>query len=92
MHDTNSLNSFLWKQNKKTKLVLVYPWTMLNDYLVYSNGQFFAVGGGQGKFGLWLHSDLTHGYTESCGTFNNPVLTINSAFECVALEIWDFQY
>ncbi|KAI8047610.1 TLD-domain-containing protein [Thamnidium elegans] len=83
---------FLWKQNKTTKMVIVYPWTMINDYLVYSNGDFFAVGGGQGKFGLWLHSDLTHGYTESCGTFNNPSLTIDSSFECVALEIWDFQY
>lgn len=65
---------------------------MLNDYLVYSNGEFFAVGGGQGKFGLWLHSDLTHGHTESCVTFNNPPLSIDSAFECIALEIWDFQY
>ncbi|KAG2199450.1 TLD-domain-containing protein [Mucor mucedo] len=83
---------FLWKQDKHTKIVLVYPWTMLNDYLVYSNGEFFAVGGGQGKFGLWLHSDLTHGHTESCVTFNNPALSIDSAFECIALEIWDFQY
>lgn len=65
---------------------------MLNDYLVYSNGDFFAVGGGQGKFGLWLHSDLTHGYTESCITFNNPILSLASAFQCVALEIWEFIY
>lgn len=66
---------------------------MLNDYLIYSNGDFFAIGGGQGKFGLWLHSDLTHGYTESCATFNNPVLSqAGPAFECLALEIWDFQF
>lgn len=74
-------------------MILVYPWTMLNDYLIYSNGDFFAIGGGQGKFGLWLHSDLTHGYTESCATFNNPVLSqAGPAFECLALEIWDFQF
>lgn len=84
--------SFLWKWNKSTNLVMVYPWTMMNDYLIYSNHDFFAVGGGQGKFGLWLHSDLTHGYTETCTTFNNPILSLTSSFQCVALEIWEFMY
>jgi hypothetical protein len=65
---------------------------MINDYFIYGNHDFLAMGGGQGRFGLWLHSDLTHGYTQHCPTFNNPILTPGNAFECVALEIWNFQF
>ncbi|KAI8641729.1 TLD-domain-containing protein [Parasitella parasitica] len=83
---------FLWKQNKSTKQVDVYHWTMLNDYLIYGDQDFFAIGGGQGCFGLWLHSDLTHGYSQPCLTFNNPMLSKNPSFECIELEIWDFQF
>lgn len=63
---------------------------MKNDYMIYSDSNFLAVGGGQ--FGLWIHSDLTHGYTESSDTFDNPLLTSNNSFECIGLEIWSFQY
>lgn len=65
---------------------------MMNDYMIYSNHDFFAIGGGQGKFGLWLNSDLMHGYTQPCITFNNTNLCRKSAFNCIALEIWDFAF
>ncbi|KAG2207455.1 hypothetical protein INT46_007222 [Mucor plumbeus] len=83
---------FLWRQNKSTKQVHIYHWTMINDYMIYGNQDFFAIGGGQGCFGLWLHSDLTHGYTQPCPTFNNPMLGKKPSFECIGLEIWDFQF
>ncbi|KAL9560219.1 hypothetical protein MBANPS3_000071 [Mucor bainieri] len=83
---------FLWRQNKSTKQVSVYHWTMLNDYMMYGNQDFFAIGGGQGSFGLWVHSDLTHGYSQPCPTFNNPMLGKSPAFECIGLEIWEFRF
>lgn len=82
--------SFLWKKDKNTSDITVYPWTSSNDYLIYSTSEFIAMGGGQGRFGLWLHSDLTHGYTEPCATFNNPCLTSNPAFTCLGMEVWSF--
>jgi hypothetical protein len=82
--------SFLWKKDKNTSDITVYPWTSSNDYLIYSTSEFIAMGGGQGRFGLWLHSDLTHGYTEPCTTFNNPCLTSNPAFTCLGMEVWSF--
>ncbi|KAI8369656.1 TLD-domain-containing protein [Blakeslea trispora] len=42
---------FLWKKDKKTDRVDIYPWTTANDYLIYSDHDFFAMGGGQGHFG-----------------------------------------
>ncbi|KAI8380612.1 TLD-domain-containing protein [Choanephora cucurbitarum] len=83
---------FLWKKDKKTDRVEIYPWTSANDYLIYSDHDFFAMGGGQGQFGLWLHSDLTHGNSQTCATFNNPVLSSMASFECIAIEIWDFTF
>ncbi|KAI8890550.1 TLD-domain-containing protein, partial [Backusella circina FSU 941] len=81
---------FLWRWCKKKKQVDIYPWTNHNDYLMYSNHDFLAIGGGKGHFGLWL--DLTHGYSEPCMTFNNPSLASKSSFECLAIEIWCFAY
>ncbi|OAC98607.1 hypothetical protein MUCCIDRAFT_150149, partial [Mucor lusitanicus CBS 277.49] len=83
---------FLWRQNTSTKQVSVYHWTMLNDYMMYGNQDFFAIGGGQGSFGLWVHSDLTHGYSQPCPTFNNPMLGKSPSFECIGLEIWEFHF
>lgn len=65
---------------------------MLNDYMMYGNQDFFAIGGGQGSFGLWVHSDLTHGYSQPCPTFNNPMLGKSPSFECIGLEIWEFRF
>ncbi|KAI9271441.1 TLD-domain-containing protein [Sporodiniella umbellata] len=81
---------FLWKLDSQTEKANVYPWTMKNDYLVYSDRSSLAVGGS--RFGLWIDSDLAHGYTEPSETFDNPPLTLKNSFECIGLEIWGFQY
>lgn len=41
-----------------------------------------------GKFGLWLHSDLERGHSERCATFGNEKLATHEEFECVELEVW----
>ncbi|KAL0094998.1 TLD-domain-containing protein [Phycomyces blakesleeanus] len=83
---------FLWKIEPNCQKVEVYPWTMANNYLIFSNQDCIALGGGNGQFGLWIHSDLMHGHTESCATFGNPSLGNDSNFECVALEVWGFRF
>ncbi|CAO3653522.1 unnamed protein product [Cunninghamella echinulata] len=82
---------FLWKSidNHHTE---VYSWTNRNDYFIYSNHSFIAIGGGDGHIGLFLYGDLHHGHTQPCATFNNELLTMNNSFECIGLEVWGFHY
>jgi hypothetical protein len=82
---------FLWTQDEQNH-IQIYRWTMKNDYMIYSNQSFIAVGGGEGQFGLWIHSDMIHGYSEPCATFQNPSLAVSNSFECIGLEIWGFLY
>ncbi|CAO3662674.1 unnamed protein product [Umbelopsis ramanniana] len=86
---------FLWRATEITEKdgasVRAYPWTGKNDYMVLSETDFVAIGGGDGKFGLWLHSDLERGHTETCPTFDNEPLTSSRKFDCVELEIWGFK-
>ncbi|KAI8069519.1 TLD-domain-containing protein [Gongronella butleri] len=82
---------FLWTSpNKHT--VQVYPWTGINDYTIFSNQDFIAIGGGEGQIGLFLHADLYHGHTQQCETFANDPLTQPQQFECLDLELWQFLY
>jgi hypothetical protein len=37
--------SFLYKSNHKNQLQ-VYPWTSANDFMIFSNHDFIAIGGG----------------------------------------------
>ncbi|KAI9026596.1 TLD-domain-containing protein [Phycomyces nitens] len=83
---------FLWRIEPNCQSVQVYPWTMANNYLIFSNQDCIALGGGNGQFGLWINSDLMHGHTEPCATFGNPPLGNSSKFECVALEMWGFRF
>ncbi|OAD69711.1 hypothetical protein PHYBLDRAFT_78272 [Phycomyces blakesleeanus NRRL 1555(-)] len=82
---------FLWRTDSSNKLH-VYPWTMANDYLLYSDQDILAVGGSNGKFGLCLHANLTDGHSQPCLTFNNPALTQDPSFECVGIEFWGFKF
>ncbi|ORZ24391.1 TLD-domain-containing protein [Absidia repens] len=82
---------FLWKSNHKDQLQ-VYPWTGVNDYMIFSNQDFIAIGGGDGQVGLFLHADLQTGHTQPCDTFDNDILTQQHYFEIIGLEIWGFDY
>jgi hypothetical protein len=61
-------------RRKKQKVVQFWKWTGKNDYMVFSEPNFIGLGGGDGKFGLWLHSDLERGHSARCATFDNEPL------------------
>ncbi|KAI8084942.1 TLD-domain-containing protein [Halteromyces radiatus] len=81
---------FLWRSGTQHQLQ-VYPWTSANDYMIFSNHDFLAFGGGDGHVGLFIHADLHNGHTQPCATFDNDTLTDQPYFEIIALEIWGFE-
>ncbi|OZJ02988.1 hypothetical protein BZG36_03138 [Bifiguratus adelaidae] len=85
--------SFLWKVigSNENSRVKIYPWTGRNEYMILCDPGFIGVGGGDGKFGLWLHANLETGHSESCQTFNNELLSRQPDFTCVELEVWAFE-
>ncbi|KAJ2350493.1 oxidation resistance protein 1 [Coemansia sp. RSA 2671] len=76
---------FLWKafksspQSRKKDAVKGFKYTGENEYFVMCDPDFVAIGGGRGKFGLWMKSDFLHGYSARCPTFNNEPLGLDSA-------------
>ncbi|KAF9913784.1 oxidation resistance protein 1 [Lobosporangium transversale] len=62
------------RRKRKQKVVQFWKWTGKNDYMVLSEPGFIGLGGGDGKFGLWLHSDLEMGHSAKCATFDNEPL------------------
>ncbi|CEP07240.1 hypothetical protein [Parasitella parasitica] len=82
---------FLWKLNQQQEQqpkIKVFPWTGKNDYMMLSDSDFIAIGGGDGKFGLWLDSEFDKGYSNTCPTFDNESLTLRPEFQCMEMEIW----
>ncbi|KAK4511811.1 uncharacterized protein ATC70_003810 [Mucor velutinosus] len=81
---------FLWKLNQQEPQpkIKVFPWTGKNDYMMLSDSNFIAIGGGDGKFGLWLNSELEKGHSSTCPTFDNEVLALQPEFQCMEMEVW----
>lgn len=69
-------------ENKDSKVI--------PDYFMMGDANFMVVGGGGGKFGLWVDSDLRFGKTETCTTFNNPPLCSKEQFEILVVEVYSF--
>jgi hypothetical protein len=67
-----------------------FKWTGENDYFFKGDTNSFVVGSGNGKFGIWIDSDLNQGRTQSCPTFDNEPLTKEEDFTIQALECWAF--
>ncbi|ODV93556.1 hypothetical protein PACTADRAFT_52120 [Pachysolen tannophilus NRRL Y-2460] len=66
----------------------VFPYTSLNDFIIYSNHDFISIGSGDGKFGLWIDSDLYKGASDSVQTFGNEPLSSHVQFKILGLEVW----
>ncbi|KAJ2959429.1 hypothetical protein NQZ79_g5052 [Umbelopsis isabellina] len=79
---------FLWKCDPNGGSFQVYHCTGMNTYMILTQKGFIALGGGHGKFGLWINSDLEHGYSEACETFCNDILSTRPRFQCIDMEIW----
>ncbi|KAJ2801797.1 oxidation resistance protein 1 [Coemansia helicoidea] len=100
--------SFLWKafraspESRKKNAVRCFRYTGENEYFILCDPGFVAVGGGRGKFGLWLKADFLHGSSAHCPTFNNQPLCLDPAhpqndgpdaqqeFTVGHLELWAF--
>ncbi|CBQ68161.1 conserved hypothetical protein [Sporisorium reilianum SRZ2] len=102
-HYYGSGECFLWKTvaapKEEDRAVERYRWTGKNDYMVLSESTFLSVGGGEGKFGLWIDGALEKGVSSCCPAFDNEVLCDGRArgkgrtegegrFECYGLEVW----
>lgn len=75
-------------EHEETMNLKVFPYTSLNDYIIYSNNDFISVGSGNGKFGLWIDSNLEIGASDSVETFGNEPLSEDKKFKILGLEVW----
>ena len=66
-----------------------FPYSGVNDYMIFCEPTYLSVGGGDGKYGLWLDSNLEHGVSSSCPTFGNePLSEEGNKFDVIGVEIW----
>ncbi|XP_062871176.1 TLD domain-containing protein 2-like [Trichomycterus rosablanca] len=71
-----------------TPSLQVFKWTGMNSYFIKGSVDSLLFGGGRGHFGLWLHSDLLRGRSQTCETFSNHVLSSQEDFLISELEVW----
>ncbi|XP_041418840.1 nuclear receptor coactivator 7 isoform X3 [Xenopus laevis] len=69
----------------------VYKWSGENSYFINGDISSLEIGGGGGRFGLWLDSDLYHGRSNACCTFNNNTLAKKEDFIVQDVEVWAFE-
>ncbi|XP_068996205.1 nuclear receptor coactivator 7 isoform X1 [Embiotoca jacksoni] len=68
-----------------------YRWTGENSYFMSGNFESLQIGGGGGRFALWLDADLYRGASFSCPTFHNAPLSTQEDFIVQDLEVWTVQ-
>ncbi|KAI8906477.1 TLD-domain-containing protein [Gorgonomyces haynaldii] len=78
---------FLWKKNgNKISLFLA---TGENEYYILSRGgEFLAMGGGNGAFGIYIDQELRTVTTEPCATYGNITLSDRKRTDILSLELW----
>lgn len=66
-----------------------FPYTGENDYTILCNQGFLSLGGGSGKYGLWLDDRLAKGISSGCPTFENECLSEEGEkFDVLGVELW----
>jgi len=66
-----------------------FPYSGVNDYMMFCEAGYLSVGGGDGRYGLWLDSVLERGVSSHCLTFGNEALSEEGEkFEIVGVEVW----
>ena len=72
--------------------IYTYKWTQANDYLMLSEPDFLALGGGDGRFSLFIDGEFYKGYSVAGPTFSNtgPICSDSKTgeFTCAAVEVW----
>lgn len=86
---------FLWKSRKVkddegTHIQFqAFPYTGENDYLIYGTSEFLSIGGGEGRYGLWIDQNLLKGNSHHTKTFGNEQLSRKGEkFEVLGVEVW----
>ena len=66
-----------------------FPYSGINDYLIFCESSYLSIGGGDGKYGLWLDEVLELGISAPSMTFGNEALSEEGAkFEVQGVEVW----
>ncbi|KAJ5428261.1 TLDc [Penicillium cf. griseofulvum] len=66
-----------------------FPYSGVNDYMIFCETGFLSLGGGDGHYGLWLDSSLEKGVSASCQTFGNEPLSDEGVkFDVLGVEVW----
>lgn len=88
---------FLWKsklvRNQEDDVEHVqfqaFPYTGLNDFIIYCTSEFLSLGGGDGHYGLWIDRDLLRGISDHSLTFGNePLSAQGDKFGILGVEVW----
>ncbi|PWY92675.1 TLD-domain-containing protein [Aspergillus heteromorphus CBS 117.55] len=66
-----------------------FPYSGVNDYMMFCETGFLSLGGGDGHYGLWVDSSLEKGVSASCQTFGNEPLSDEGVkFDILGVEVW----
>jgi hypothetical protein len=68
-----------------------FPYSGINDFMIYCTPSYLSVGGGDGHYGLWLDDQLDNGISQTCPTFGNEPLSEEAEggkFEVLGVEVW----
>ncbi|PKX91909.1 putative oxidative stress response protein Oxr1 [Aspergillus novofumigatus IBT 16806] len=66
-----------------------FPYSGVNDYMMFCETGFLSLGGGDGHYGLWVDSSLEKGVSASCQTFGNEPLSDEGVkFDVLGVEVW----
>ncbi|PUU74895.1 TLDc domain-containing protein [Tuber borchii] len=80
---------FLWKSSETPLRFRAFPYSGINDYFILSDAHYLSVGGGDGKYGLWLNDTFDKGLSQVCDTFGNELLSEEGEkFEVIGVEVW----
>lgn len=66
-----------------------FPYSGVNDYMIFCEHSYLSVGGGDGHYGLWLDDNLENGVSDTCPTFGNePLSDDGKKFKVMGVELW----
>ncbi len=83
---------FLWNTKGMGKHGLRFTAALyggINEYFIYGESTFLSIGGGDGRYGLWLGESFERGESATCVTFGNePLSEEGRRFDIVGVELW----
>ncbi|RAH66976.1 putative oxidative stress response protein Oxr1, partial [Aspergillus aculeatinus CBS 121060] len=66
-----------------------FPYSGVNDYMMFCETGFLSLGGGDGHYGLWVDSSLEKGVSAASQTFGNEPLSDEGVkFDILGVEVW----